>query len=89
MTPSLVIELGREALKIALFVGAPLLGVALLTGLVVSLFQAVTQIQEQTLSFVPKVLVVGTMIGLLMPWMLRVLVGYMRDILLLLPNVVP
>lgn len=89
MTPTLVIDLGRESLMVALMVAGPLLGVALLTGLIVSVIQALTSIQEQTLSFVPKMFAVGLVLALLMPWMLRVLTQFMRSMLLMLPNVVP
>jgi len=77
-----VVDAGRQALWIALELSAPLLAVGLIVGLSVSIVQALTQIQEQTLSFIPKILaVVGTLL-LLMPWMLSVVVEYTRDVLL-------
>ena len=77
-----VVDAGREALGIALELSAPLLVVGLVVGLSVSIVQALTQIQEQTLSFIPKIIaVVGTLL-LLMPWMLSTIVEYTRDVLL-------
>lgn len=76
LTEGMVMNLAREALWMVLLVAGPLLGFSLLVGLIVSVFQATTQIQEQTLAFVPKivaVLVAGLIFG---PWMLRVLVDY-------------
>lgn len=75
-----VVDAGREALFVALKLSMPLLAVGLVVGLSVSVVQAVTQIQEQTLSFIPKILaVVGTLL-FLMPWMLRVIVEYTREL---------
>lgn len=76
MTETQVIALGRDALITVLMVGGPLIGMGLAVGLIVSIFQATTQIQEQTLSFVPKivaVLVGGLLFG---PWMLRTMIEY-------------
>ena len=63
MTPDTVVDLGREAMTIALMMAAPMLFVALATGLVVGLFQAATQIQEQTLSFIPKLVAIACVVG--------------------------
>jgi flagellar biosynthetic protein FliQ len=78
MTPDGVMTLGRQAMEVTLMVGAPLLLVALGIGLVVSIFQAATQINETTLSFIPKL--VGIFITLIVagPWMLSILGDYMR-----------
>lgn len=76
MTEGTVIHLGREALVTALLVGGPMLGFSLAVGLLVSILQAATQIQEQTLSFIPKIIAVfvaGLAFG---PWMLRVLIDF-------------
>ncbi|MDH3582978.1 MAG: flagellar biosynthesis protein FliQ [Phycisphaerae bacterium] len=62
------VDVIREALMVALFISGPILGVGLVVGLVVSLFQAVTQIQEQTLSFVPKIVGMALTVMLLVPW---------------------
>ncbi|AFV11321.1 flagellar biosynthetic protein FliQ [Thermacetogenium phaeum DSM 12270] len=82
MTENAIITLGREALYAVLLVSAPLLGVSLLVGLVISIFQATTQIQEQTLSFVPKIIAVLITAVAFAPWMLKILVSFTQDILL-------
>jgi len=76
MTQNDVLFLAKEALLTALMVGGPILGVCLLVGLLVSIFQAMTQIQEQTLTFIPKILAIIAVMLLLGPWMLNVLTGY-------------
>ena len=70
MTPEQATALGQSALFTGLLIGAPVLGVALAVGLVISLLQAATQIQEQTLSFLPKLLAVVVVLVMLGPWML-------------------
>ncbi|MDO8651615.1 MAG: flagellar biosynthesis protein FliQ [Undibacterium sp.] len=79
MTPDSVMTLGRQAMEVTLLVSAPLLLVALGIGLIVSIFQAATQINETTLSFIPKL--VGIFVTLIVagPWMLSVLGDYMRQ----------
>lgn len=81
MTETYVIDVGREALYTVLLVSAPVLGLGLLVGLVVSIFQATTQIQEQTLAFVPKIIAVFVALLIFGPWMLSVLVDYASRIL--------
>lgn len=76
MSQSDVLFLAKEALLTALMVGGPILGVCLLVGLLVSIFQAMTQIQEQTLTFIPKILAIIAVMLLLGPWMLTVLTSY-------------
>ena len=71
-----VLEVSRQAVIVMLKVGAPVLGMALLVGLVVSLFQALTQIQEMTLSFVPKILVIFVSLLVLMPFMLSTMTAF-------------
>ena len=78
MSPESVMNVGRLAMETTLMVAAPLLLVALIVGLIVSVFQAATQINEATLSFIPKLLSVFITLLLVGPWMLSVLVGYMR-----------
>lgn len=85
MTPELVVTLGRQAIEILLMVAAPLLLVALILGLVVAIFQAATQINEATLSFIPKLAGILVMLVLAGPWMITVLVDYTREILMRLP----
>jgi flagellar biosynthetic protein FliQ len=69
MTPDQASQIVREAVMLTLIISGPILGIGLVVGLVVSLFQAVTQIQEQTLSFVPKILAMAGALILLVPWM--------------------
>ena len=88
MTQGYVIGLGRDAIWTALQVAGPLLGISLVVGLLVSLFQAVTQLQETTLSFVPKVLAVVAALMLFGPWMLNTLVNYSAGIFSSLPALV-
>jgi len=75
------VALGKEAVKTVLLVCAPALGLGLLVGLLVSIFQATTQIQEQTLTFIPKIIAVLISLIIFGPWMLRVLVEFGRNIL--------
>lgn len=75
-----VLYLAKEALMTALMIGGPILGVSLLVGLLVSIFQAMTQIQEQTLTFIPKILAIAVVMLLLGPWMLDVLTGYTSNL---------
>lgn len=79
MTPESVMTLGRHAIEITLMVAAPLLLIALAIGLIVSIFQAATQINEQTLTFIPKL--IGIFVALIVagPWMLTVMLDYMRE----------
>ncbi|WBY00607.1 flagellar biosynthesis protein FliQ [Ramlibacter tataouinensis] len=88
MTPETVTTLGHEAMKVSLLLGAPLLLVALVTGLVVSLFQAATQINEATLSFIPKLLAVFATLVVAGPWMLGVALDYIRNLFASIPQLV-
>ncbi len=85
MTPDMVAEIGRQALETTLLVSAPMLGLSLVVGLLVSLFQAMTQINEATLTFVPKMLAVFVATLLFFPWMLGVLVTFMTNLLTNIP----
>ena len=76
MTPEMVIEIGRETLYVTLLISAPMLLFGLIVGLVIGILQAVTQINEMTLVFVPKILAVSIALIIFMPWMLRVLISY-------------
>jgi flagellar biosynthetic protein FliQ len=80
MNPESVMTMGRQAMEVTLMVAAPLLLAALIIGLVVSIFQAATQINEATLSFIPKL--VGIFLTLIIagPWMLTVMLDYMRQV---------
>lgn len=88
MDPQQVLTLGRDGLLTLLMVCAPILVVVLAVGLVVSILQAATQIHEQTLSFVPKLLAAFATLGIAGPWMLSTLVDYIRQVLQSIPSVV-
>jgi flagellar biosynthetic protein FliQ len=78
MTPESVMTLGRQAMEVTLMIAAPMLFTALVIGLIVSIFQAATQINEATLTFIPKL--VGVFLALIIagPWMLSIMLDYMR-----------
>lgn len=88
MTEELLLEVGNQALWVVLKVALPILGAALLVGILVSIFQAVTQIHELTLTFVPKILVVMLVVVLLGPWMLRTFLDFMNQLYWALPTLV-
>ena len=88
MTPEFVMTMGYEAMKMALLLAAPMLLVALVTGLVISLFQAATQINEATLSFIPKLLAVFATAVIAGPWMLGLVLDYMRTLFSSIPQLV-
>ena len=77
----MVLYMAKEAVGAVVLVGGPILGVSLLVGLLVSIFQAMTQIQEQTLTFIPKVVAVVAVLMVLGPWMLSVLTAYTTNLL--------
>jgi flagellar biosynthetic protein FliQ len=83
-----VINLATHAMTLAMEVGGPLLLVGLVVGLLVSIFQAATQIQEQSLSFIPKIIGVAVMIVVLGPWMLNQLVAYTEGLFNSIPTLV-
>ena len=87
MSQALVIDLARNAIMLALMVGGPLMLVALVVGLVVSVFQAVTSIQEQTLSFVPKLIAVSVAFLVALPWMMEMMVRYTTDLFRSIPTI--
>ena len=78
MTPEFVIGFGQEAVKMVILIASPMLGLGLIVGVMVSIFQAATQIQEMTLTFVPKILAVFIGLMLFAPWMLEKLVSFTR-----------
>ena len=88
MDSAQVFSIAQSALNTLLVVAAPVLIAVLLIGILVSIFQAATQINEATLTFVPKLLAVITVMGLAGPWMLTTLVEYLRSVLLSLPSAV-
>lgn len=87
MSQAMVIDLARNAVLLSLLVGGPLMLVALVVGLAVSVFQAVTQIQEQTLSFVPKLIAVSVAFLIALPWMLEMMIRYTTDLFRSIPSI--
>jgi flagellar biosynthetic protein FliQ len=88
MSPETVVTVGRQALEITLMLAAPLLLTALGVGLLVGIFQAATQINEMTLSFIPKLLAMAAILALTGPWMLRTLVEYTRGLIEGIPGMI-
>ena len=88
MDQDVVVSLATQAMSLALKLSLPLLGVGLLVGVVISIIQAVTQIQEQTLSFIPKVLGMAAVLVIGGPWMLNQLLSYTADLWSAIPNMV-
>jgi flagellar biosynthetic protein FliQ len=86
MSHALVVDLARNAISIALLLAAPMLVVALGIGLIVSVLQAVTQIQEQTLAFVPKLVGVAAVFLVALPWMIQLAVKYTVELFRSIPN---
>ncbi len=86
MSSEIVIQLAQEALMMVMLVSAPMLGLGLIVGLMVSIFQATTSIQEQTLAFIPKIIAVFVAILIFGPWMLRLMVEFVTGILVNLPQ---
>lgn len=88
MSTGLILDLARDALWTSLLLAGPLLATALAIGLAISVAQAVTSIQEQTLSFVPKLIAVGGVFLALLSWMLQQMVRYTTELFVSLPNLV-
>jgi len=86
MSHQLVVDLARNAIVLASLVAGPMLVTALVVGLVISVLQAVTQIQEQTLSFLPKLAAVAAVFLLSLPWMLQLLVKYTTELFRSIPS---
>jgi flagellar biosynthetic protein FliQ len=86
MNAQMALSMGQEALWTLLLVSAPVLGVVLAVGLVISLFQAITQINESTLTFIPKLVAAVAVFALAGPWMLNMLVDYLRRIIESIPG---
>ena len=85
MSPELITGYLLEAIKTALFLAAPVLVVGLVTGVLVSMFQAATQINEMTLVFVPKMLAVAIALLVFFPWMLKLIIGFTRNLITNIP----
>ena len=88
MTPEYVLEIGKQAIFVLLLVSAPLLLAALVTGLLVSIFQAATSINEATLSFIPKLVAMFVTLIFAGPWMLEILTDYIRRLFETIPQIV-
>ena len=86
MTPQSVVDMGREALMVTLMISAPPLLAGLVVGLTISIFQAVTQIKEFTLTFIPKILAVFIATMIFLPWMLQVFLSYTTNLFLQIPT---
>ena len=88
MTPETIMSMGNQAIQVSLVLAAPLLLVALIVGLIISIFQAATQINEQTLSFIPKLLAVFATLVIAGPWMLNQMLDYIRTLFMSIPQLV-
>jgi flagellar biosynthesis protein FliQ len=88
MTPETVMTIAQRALEMTVMLAAPLLLVALLVGLLVGIFQAATQINEMTLSFIPKLIGMATALMIAGPWMLKQLVNYTRMLIESIPSLI-
>ncbi|MBC7203785.1 MAG: flagellar biosynthesis protein FliQ [Pusillimonas sp.] len=86
MTPETVMSMTYTALRVAFFLAGPILLITLAVGLLISIFQAATQINEMTLSFIPKLLAIGVTLALMGPWLIGTMVDYIRQLLLSLPT---
>lgn len=86
MTPEFVVGFARQAMELALLMAMPMLGVGLVVGIVISVIQAATQIQESTLTFIPKVVSIFLALLVAFPWMLDKMVSYTRNLILEIPN---
>jgi flagellar biosynthetic protein FliQ len=88
MTEGFAISIIQEALLRAILIASPMLGIGLIVGLIVSILQTTTTIQEQTLTFVPKILAVLVSLGIFGPWMLRMLMDYVIKLFGMMPNLI-
>jgi flagellar biosynthesis protein FliQ len=88
MTPETIMTIGQRALEITMLLSAPLLLAALVIGLLVGVFQAATQINEMTLSFIPKLIGMAATLVIAGPWMLKVLIGYTRELFESIPSLI-
>ncbi|MEZ5661342.1 MAG: flagellar biosynthesis protein FliQ [Burkholderiaceae bacterium] len=85
MSPELVLDIGRQAMQVLLMLSAPLLGVAMAVGLLVSVTQAITQINETTLTFLPKLIGIAAAIVLVGPWLISLMTEFIREMLQTIP----
>ncbi len=88
MTPGSVMEIGRQAIEVTLLMSAPILLASLAVGLIVSIFQAATQINESTLQFVPKLVIMFVVLLLVGPWMLQYMMDYIQRLFESIPQLI-
>ena len=88
MTPQMVVEIGREAITVTLLIAGPMLLCALVVGVLISIFQAITQIQEMTLTYVPKIIAVCAVLLLFMPWFITKATDFTRHMFELIPTLI-
>jgi flagellar biosynthetic protein FliQ len=88
MTPEFVVGFGREAIELTLLLALPMLGLGLIVGLAVSIFQTVTSIQEMTLTFIPKIVAILTALILFSPWMMDKMLAFTRNLIINIPTYV-
>jgi flagellar biosynthesis protein FliQ len=88
MSSDLAVQIGRDALFMVMLISAPMLGLGLLVGILVSVFQATTQIQEQTLAFIPKIIAVFVAILIFGPWIITIMIDYTRELFMLVPQMI-
>ncbi|MBD5417653.1 MAG: flagellar biosynthesis protein FliQ [Desulfovibrio sp.] len=88
MTPEFVIGFGRQAIELCLMMALPMLGVGLCVGVVVSIIQAATQIQEQTLTFIPKIICMFIALLVALPWLMERMITFTRDVFINIPQYV-
>jgi len=88
MTPEFVVSFGREAIELTLLLALPMLGLGLVVGLAVSIFQTVTSIQEMTLTFIPKIVAIMTALILFAPWMMDKMLSFTHNLIVNIPTYV-
>ena len=88
MSPEYVVKLGQQTLTLVIYVSGPMLIVALIVGLGISIFQAVTQIHEMTLTFIPKILAVVAVLMFILPWIIRQMVDFTTQLIRSIPTVI-
>jgi flagellar biosynthesis protein FliQ len=88
MNPEMIMTVGGRALEVALIIAAPMLIVGLVVGLLIGAFQAATSINEQTLSFIPKLIAMSATLVIAGPWMLKVLMSYTKELITSIPTLI-
>ena len=88
MNPQDAIDIGRDALLTAMLIGAPVLIVGIAVGLLIGLIQALTQIQDQTIAFVPKIIAMAMTVGLCLPWLIERMIEYSQDVITNIPRII-